>query len=74
MFLVDGASIQPTHNQNFGNVDDPEITEGIAELNREPELTEDVVERWRRPEPQGVSSRLRERPLQLLLEMTTYRR
>ena len=47
MFLVDGASIQPTHNQNFGNVDDPEITEGIAELNREPELTEDVVERWR---------------------------
>ncbi len=28
MFLVDGASIQPTNNQNFGNVDDPEITEG----------------------------------------------
>src|ERR687892_630987 len=27
MFLVDGASLQPTHNQNFGNVDDPEIPE-----------------------------------------------
>ena len=24
-FLVDGASIQPTNNQNFGNVDDPEL-------------------------------------------------
>jgi peptide/nickel transport system substrate-binding protein len=47
MFLVDGASIQPANNQNFGNVDDPEITEGIAELNREPELTDDVVERWK---------------------------
>jgi peptide/nickel transport system substrate-binding protein len=39
MFLVDGASIQPTNNQNFGNVDDPEITKGIAELNKEPDLT-----------------------------------
>ena len=39
-FLVDGKSIQPTNNQNFGNVDDPEITKGIAELNKEPELTE----------------------------------
>ena len=29
-FLVDGKSIQPTNNQNFGNVDDPEITKGIA--------------------------------------------
>ena len=34
------ASIQPTNNQNFGNVDDPEITKGIAELNQEPEITE----------------------------------
>ena len=47
MFLIDGASIQPTNNQNFGNVDDPEITKGIAELNREPELTDEVVGRWK---------------------------
>jgi peptide/nickel transport system substrate-binding protein len=47
MFLVDGASIQPTNNQNFGNVDDPEITKGIAELNQEPEITDEVTERWR---------------------------
>ena len=47
MFLIDGASIQPTNNQNFGNVDDPEITKGIAELNREPELTDEVVARWK---------------------------
>ena len=46
-FLVDGKSIQPTNNQNFGNVDDPEITKGIAELNQEPEITDDVTERWR---------------------------
>jgi len=45
-FLVDGKSIQPTNNQNFGNVDDPEITSGIAELNREPELTDEVANRW----------------------------
>ena len=42
LFLVDGKSIQPTNNQNFGNVDDPEITKGIAELNKEPELTDEV--------------------------------
>jgi peptide/nickel transport system substrate-binding protein len=47
MFLVDGATIQPTNNQNFGNVDDPEITRGIAELNREPELTPEVEEGWK---------------------------
>jgi peptide/nickel transport system substrate-binding protein len=45
-FLVDGKSIQPTNNQNFGNVDDPEITKGIAELNLEPEITDEVAERW----------------------------
>jgi peptide/nickel transport system substrate-binding protein len=45
-FLVDGRAIQPTNNQNFGNVDDPQITAGIAELSREPQLTEEVVERW----------------------------
>lgn len=40
MFLVDGKSIQPTNNQNFGNTDDPEITKGIAELNKEPDVQE----------------------------------
>jgi peptide/nickel transport system substrate-binding protein len=47
MFLVDGASIQPTNNQNFGNVDDPELNEGIAELDQEPEMTDEVADRWR---------------------------
>jgi len=47
MFLVDGASIQNTNNQNFGNVDDPEITKGIAELNKEPEITDDVANKWK---------------------------
>jgi peptide/nickel transport system substrate-binding protein len=45
MFLVDGKSIQPTNNQNFGNVDDPEITSGIAELNQEPDLTQ-AEDQW----------------------------
>lgn len=45
-FLVDGKSIQPTNSNNFGNVDDPEITKGIAELNLEPELTDEVSQRW----------------------------
>jgi peptide/nickel transport system substrate-binding protein len=45
-FLVDGKSIQPTNNQNYGNVDDPEITKGIAELNQEPDLTK-VEEDWK---------------------------
>jgi peptide/nickel transport system substrate-binding protein len=45
-FLVDGAAIQPTNNQNFGNVDDPQVTAGIAELSTEPELTREVADRW----------------------------
>ena len=45
-FLVDGKSIQPTNSQNPGNVDDPEITKGIAELNLEPDLTDDVAQQW----------------------------
>ena len=45
-FLVDGKSIQPTNSQNPGNVDAPEITKGIAELNLEPEITDEVAERW----------------------------
>jgi peptide/nickel transport system substrate-binding protein len=46
MFLVDGETIQPTNNQNPGNVDDPEINAGIAELSQEPELTPEVAEEW----------------------------
>jgi peptide/nickel transport system substrate-binding protein len=45
-FLVDGKSIQPTNNQNFGNVDDPDINKGIEELNLEPEITDEVADRW----------------------------
>jgi peptide/nickel transport system substrate-binding protein len=45
-FLVDGKSIQPTNSQNPGNVDDPDITSGIAELNLEPEITEEVAGQW----------------------------
>jgi peptide/nickel transport system substrate-binding protein len=45
-FLVDGKSIQPTNSQNPGNVDVPEITKGIAELNLEPEITDEVSQRW----------------------------
>jgi peptide/nickel transport system substrate-binding protein len=45
-FLVDGEAIQPTNSVNFGNVDDPEITAGIAELSREPELTPEVADQW----------------------------
>ncbi len=37
-FLVDGDTIQPTNNQNYGNVDDPEITKTIDELLLEPDL------------------------------------
>jgi len=36
VFLVDGKSIQETNNQNFGNVDDPEINKLIAEANKLP--------------------------------------
>ncbi|HSH22137.1 MAG TPA: ABC transporter substrate-binding protein [Candidatus Caenarcaniphilales bacterium] len=39
MFLVNGKSIQPTNNQNFGNVDDPEITQGIEDLKQEADIS-----------------------------------
>jgi len=42
---IDGSTIQPTNNPNFGNVDDPEIDKGIAELIEEPSLPE-VADRW----------------------------
>ena len=40
MFLVDGASIQETNNQNFGNVDDPEINKLLDEANANANLEE----------------------------------
>lgn len=54
MFLVDGASIQPTNNQNFGNVDDPEINEILAEANQQPELTDEVVSQYQEANRQVV--------------------
>jgi peptide/nickel transport system substrate-binding protein len=39
MFLVDPDSIQETNNQNFGNVDDPEIKRQLDELDKQ-ELSE----------------------------------
>jgi peptide/nickel transport system substrate-binding protein len=35
MFLVDPRTIQPTNNQNFGNVDDPKIARELAALELE---------------------------------------
>jgi peptide/nickel transport system substrate-binding protein len=46
MFLVDGRSIQPTNNQNFGNVDDPELTAGIEKLNRAT-IDDKTAEQWK---------------------------
>jgi peptide/nickel transport system substrate-binding protein len=44
-FLVDGDSIQPTNNQNFGNVDDKQINDEIDRLALETD-TEAVAEDW----------------------------
>jgi len=44
-FLVDGDSIQPTNNQNFGNVDDPHINDEIDRLTLETD-TEAVADDW----------------------------
>lgn len=38
MFLINGASIQDTNNQNFGNVDDPEINKLIDDADANPDL------------------------------------
>jgi peptide/nickel transport system substrate-binding protein len=38
MFLVNGKSIQNTNNQNFGNVDDPEINKLIDTSDANPDL------------------------------------
>ena len=44
-FLVDGDSIQPTNNQNNGNVDDPKINDEIDRLSLETD-TESVATDW----------------------------
>jgi peptide/nickel transport system substrate-binding protein len=44
-FLVDGDSIQPTNNQNFGRVDDPKINDEIDRLSLETD-TESVATDW----------------------------
>jgi peptide/nickel transport system substrate-binding protein len=44
-FLVDADSIQPTNNQNFGNVDDKQINDEIDRLSLETD-TEAVAEDW----------------------------
>ena len=44
-FLVDGASIQPTNNQNVGNVDDPKINDEINRLSLETD-TQAVATDW----------------------------
>ncbi len=36
LFLVDPASIQSTNNQNFGNVEDPQIAQMLEEANAQP--------------------------------------
>jgi peptide/nickel transport system substrate-binding protein len=38
MFLINGKSIQETNNQNFGNVDDPEINKLIDTADANPDL------------------------------------
>jgi peptide/nickel transport system substrate-binding protein len=38
MFLVNGASIQNTNNQNFGNVDDPEVNKLIDDADANPDI------------------------------------
>lgn len=42
---VDGTTIQPTSNSNYGYVDDPEINRETAELLEEPDLAA-VADRW----------------------------
>jgi peptide/nickel transport system substrate-binding protein len=44
-FLVDPDTIQPTNNQNFGNVDDPKIGDEIDRLSLETDL-ESVAADW----------------------------
>jgi peptide/nickel transport system substrate-binding protein len=42
---IDGSTIQPTNNSNYGNVDDPEINEEIAALSKKTDV-QAVADRW----------------------------
>jgi peptide/nickel transport system substrate-binding protein len=44
-FLVDPDSIQPTNNQNYGNVDDPEIKDELTRLESETDI-DAAAEDW----------------------------
>jgi len=44
-FLVDPDAIQPTNNQNFSNVDDPEVDEQLDALEKETEI-QAVEDQW----------------------------
>ncbi len=46
LFHFQGSVIQPTNNQNYGNVDDPDINRDIARLSRESKLTPGVAAQW----------------------------
>jgi peptide/nickel transport system substrate-binding protein len=45
MAQIDGSTIAPANNSNFGYVDDPVINKGIAELMPEPDVTK-VADQW----------------------------
>jgi peptide/nickel transport system substrate-binding protein len=45
MQLLNGNAITQTNNKNYSNVDDPELTRRIEELNRDPDL-EQTAEQW----------------------------
>ena len=55
-FLVDGDTIQPTNNQNYGWVDDPEINDTIDELNARAGPRAAVEQEWADAEPYLVES------------------
>ncbi|HXV53108.1 MAG TPA: hypothetical protein VD765_07775, partial [Solirubrobacterales bacterium] len=45
-FLVDGDTIQPTNNQNFGNVDDKKINDEIDRLSASTETLQSHAADW----------------------------
>ncbi|HEX2162207.1 MAG TPA: ABC transporter substrate-binding protein [Thermoleophilaceae bacterium] len=53
MQQLDGTTIQPTNNTNFGYVDDPVINRGVAELSQEPDAIE-VADRWAELERRAI--------------------
>ena len=53
MQQIDGTTIQPTNNVNYGNVDDQTINSGIAELIEEPDVSA-VADRWAELERRAI--------------------